>query len=109
MIDFSSSHIQRQPGSMDTWFDHPLAVKFFKDLVLEQYVDATFERLPARNYWQLPYVDLKLSSNGQVTIINDFLTSNPFFFSRMFANSYWETISYLQCVTKKFIEHLIIY
>ena len=80
MLNFSPSHTKKQSGSMDTWLDHPLAMKFFKDLVLDQYVDATFEKPPSRNYWQLPYVDLNLSSTGQVITTNDFLASIHFGF-----------------------------
>ena len=40
----------------------------FEDLVLDKYVDATFPLRTSRDYWQLTFVDLKLSSSELVRI-----------------------------------------
>jgi hypothetical protein len=38
----------------------------FEKLVLEKYVDATFQLKTSRDYWQLSFVDLQISSTKLV-------------------------------------------
>ena len=51
-----------------TWLNHPQVLELFEQLALDKHVDATIERPPSRNYWQLPFVDLKRCSDGLVNM-----------------------------------------